>query len=50
MMAASQILSVLDSRPNCQVPDDCIDPKRRALFVSREVMRGLIEELRSDLT
>lgn len=34
----------------CCVPDDCIDPKRRALFVSREVMRGLIDELRSEAT
>ena len=34
----------------CCVPDDCIDPKRRALFVSRAVMRGLIEQLRSELT
>jgi hypothetical protein len=31
----------------CQVPDDCIDASRRALFVSREVMRGVIESLRS---
>jgi len=30
---------------SCRVPDDCIDPKRRALFVSRAVMRGLIEQL-----
>ena len=35
---------------NCRVPDDCIDPKRRALFVSRAVMRGLIEQLRSEAT
>ena len=34
----------------CCVPDDCIDPKRRALFVSRAVMRGLIEQLRSEAT
>lgn len=31
----------------CPVPEDCIDPKRRALFVGREVMRDLIERLRS---
>ncbi|MFC4487104.1 class I SAM-dependent methyltransferase [Tepidiphilus baoligensis] len=30
----------------CQVPDDCIDPRRRALFMGREAMRELIEELR----
>jgi hypothetical protein len=30
----------------CQVPDDCIDPRRRALFIGRETMRELIEELR----
>ena len=34
----------------CCVPDDCIDPKRRALFVSRAVMRGLIDQLRSEAT
>jgi len=38
------------SDTNCEVPDDCIDPRRRALFVSRDVMRGLIDELRSELT
>ncbi|PZP56492.1 MAG: hypothetical protein DI596_10270, partial [Azospira oryzae] len=32
--------------PSCQVPDDCIDPRRRALFIGRETMRELIEELR----
>ena len=32
--------------PRCQVPDDCIDPRRRALFIGRETMRELIEELR----
>lgn len=39
---------VKDSFTTCGVPDDCIDPKRRALFVSREVMRGLIDELWSE--
>jgi len=29
------------------VPDDCIDASRRALFLGREAVRGLIEELRS---
>lgn len=38
------------SKSSCEVPDDCIDRKRRALFVSRDVMRGLIDELRSELT
>lgn len=33
---------------NCEVSDDCIDPKRRALFVSRAVMGGLIDQLRSE--
>ena len=33
--------------PNCRVPDDCIDASRHALFVSREVMRDLIERFRS---
>jgi hypothetical protein len=27
----------------CRVPDDCIDISRHALFVSRAVMRELIE-------
>jgi len=40
----------LAAMPSCRVPDDCIDPKRRALFVSRAVMRGLIEQLRSEAT
>jgi hypothetical protein len=34
----------------CRVPDDCIDASRRALFVGREAMRDLIEELRSQPT
>ncbi len=29
----------------CRVPDDCIDSKRHALFVGREAMRDLIDDL-----
>ena len=31
----------------CRVPDDCIDFKRYPLFMAREVMRGLIEQLKA---
>ena len=30
-----------------RVPDDCIDSKRYPLFMAREVMRGLIEQLKA---
>ncbi len=30
----------------CRVPDDCIDSRRYPLFMAREVMRGLIEQLK----
>ena len=29
----------------CRVPDDCIDPRRYPLFMARDVMRSLIEQL-----
>ena len=32
----------------CRVPDDCIDSKRYPLFMAREVMRGLIEQLKAE--
>ncbi|WP_425472602.1 phosphate-starvation-inducible PsiE family protein [Tepidimonas aquatica] len=43
LIALSRKFVILDP---CQVPDDCIDPRRRALFIGRETMRELIEELR----
>ena len=30
-----------------RVPDDCIDSKRYPLFMAREVMAGLIEQLKA---
>jgi hypothetical protein len=30
---------------NCRIPDDCIDSKRYPLFMAREVMRQLIDNL-----
>jgi len=29
----------------CRIPDDCIDSKRYPLFMAREVMRQLIDNL-----
>jgi hypothetical protein len=29
----------------CRVPDRCLDPKRYPLFMAREVMAGVIEQL-----
>jgi hypothetical protein len=31
--------------PTCRVPDHCIDSKRYPLFMAREVMAGVIEQL-----
>ena len=31
----------------CRIPDDWIDTKRYALFMARDVMRGLITQLQS---
>jgi hypothetical protein len=31
--------------PSCRIPDDCIDSKRYPLFMAREVMRQLIDNL-----
>jgi hypothetical protein len=31
--------------PRCRIPDDCIDSKRYPLFMAREVMRQLIDNL-----
>ena len=30
---------------SCRIPDDCIDSKRYPLFMAREVMRQLIDNL-----
>jgi tripartite-type tricarboxylate transporter receptor subunit TctC len=32
----------------CRVPDNCIDSKRYPLFMARDVMRGLIEQIRAE--
>ena len=29
----------------CRIPDDCIDNKRYPLFIAREVMQALLEQL-----
>jgi predicted metalloprotease len=31
--------------PRCRVPDHCLDSKRYPLFMAREVMAGVIEQL-----
>ncbi len=31
----------------CKVPDDCIDPRRRPLFMARATMRALIADVRA---
>jgi hypothetical protein len=30
---------------SCRIPDDCIDSKRYPLFMAKEVMRKLIDNL-----
>ena len=32
----------------CRIPDDCIDSKRYPLFMARDVMRVLIEQLQAE--
>ena len=34
--------------PTCRIPDDCIDSKRYPLFMARDVMRVLIEQLQAE--
>ena len=34
--------------PICRIPDDCIDSKRYPLFMARDVMRVLIEQLQAE--
>jgi len=36
---------VLNMILNCRIPDDCIDNKRYPLFIAREVMQALIDQL-----
>lgn len=33
----------------CRIPDDCIDSRRYPLFMDREVMRGLIEQINAQV-
>ena len=33
----------------CRIPDDCIDSRRYPLFMAREVMRGLIEQINAQV-
>ena len=33
--------------PTCRIPDDWIDTKRYALFMARDVMRALIDQMQS---
>ena len=33
---------------SCRIPDDCIDSKRYPLFMARDVMRVLIEQLQAE--
>lgn len=35
-------------RFSCRIPDDCIDSKRYPLFMARDVMRVLIEQLQAE--
>ena len=45
----SQILRIFnkDVLPSCRIPDDWIDTKRYALFMARDVMRALIDQMQS---
>ena len=36
------------SRGSYRIPDDCIDSKRYPLFMARDVMRVLIEQLQAE--
>ena len=37
-----------DTNGSCRIPDDCIDSKRYPLFMARDVMRVLIEQLQAE--
>ena len=41
----SQLKETLNT---CRIPDDCIDSKRYPLFMARDVMRVLIEQLQAE--
>ena len=41
------IVEILIVLVRCRVPDDSIDPRRFPLFLGREVMRRLIDDLRA---
>ena len=43
---ARNALNQLQTR--CRIPDDCIDSKRYPLFMARDVMRVLIEQLQAE--
>lgn len=38
-----------DPSTTCRIPDDCIDEKRHALFVSRAMFAQLIEDIKKGL-
>ena len=44
MMVYAVYFSIFDIY-KCRIPDDCIDSKRYPLFMAREVMRQLIDNL-----
>ena len=39
---------VYEGVASCRIPDDCIDSKRYPLFMARDVMRVLIEQLQAE--
>ena len=41
-------LGVIEHLDICRIPDDCIDSKRYPLFMARDVMRVLIEQLQAE--
>ena len=48
MVAINSSLRVAILSPSCRIPDDCIDSKRYPLFMARDVMRVLIEQLQAE--
>ena len=44
----SEIKGKIEAFPKCRIPDDCIDSKRYPLFMARDVMRVLIEQLQAE--
>ena len=41
----TEVVTNCDHLSKCRIPDDCIDSKRYPLFMAREVMRQLIDNL-----